>query len=179
MAAQGAGTRIVLLALAGSLALAACSPRDDVRLRSDRRAGAGPDEFAIVPPKPLEMPADLRALPEPTPGGTNRTDPTPLDDAVIALGGRPGAGGGDAALLAAGTRFGVSPTVRADLAAEDAEFRRRNRPRFLERLFGTDVYNRAYARQGVPQYRELDRFRDAGARTPAAPPDPATVPARR
>ncbi|MFN3641307.1 MAG: DUF3035 domain-containing protein [Gemmobacter sp.] len=171
--------RIVLAALAATMALSACGNRDDVRLRSDRRAGAGPDEFAIVPPRPLEIPADLRALPEPTPGGANRTDQTPLDDAVAALGGRPGAGGADAALVAAGTRLGVSPTVREDLAAEDAALRRRNRPRVLERLFGTDVYDRAYQRQAVRQYPELERWRSAGARTPSAPPDPATAPARR
>jgi hypothetical protein len=171
--------RIALGALAAVVALAACAPRDDVRLRSDRRAGAGPDEFAIVPPKPLTIPSDLSTLPEPTPGGANRTDQTPLADAVVALGGRPGAGGGDGALVAAGTRYGVSPTVREDLRAEDAEFRRRNRPRLLERLFGTDVYDRAYARQAVQPYPELERFRAAGARTPSAPPDPATLPRRR
>jgi hypothetical protein len=171
--------RIGLAALAAAMALAACAPTDEVRLRADRRDGTGPDEFAIVPPRPLQIPADLTALPEPTPGGTNRTDPDPLADAVLALGGRPGAGGGgEGALLAAGTRFGVSPTVREDLRAEDAEFRRRNRPRLLERWFGTDVYNRAYARLGLAPYSELERARQAGARTPAAPPDPAMLPDR-
>lgn len=170
-------THLTLAALAAAMALSACG-NGDVRLRSDRRAGAGPDEFAIVPPRPLQMPPDLTALPEPDPGGTNRTDPTPIADAVTALGGRPGAGGGDAALAAAGTRLGVSPTIRADLRAEDDEIRRRNRPRLLERIFGTDVYDRAYERQAVPQYSELERARAAGRRTPSAPPDPAVAPRR-
>jgi hypothetical protein len=172
------GRRIALAVLAAAMALAACAPSGDVRLRSDRRAGTGPDEFAIVPPRPLEMPSDLSALPDPTPGGANRTDRDPLGDAIVALGGRPGAGGGDSALVAAGTRFGVSPTVREDLRAEDTEFRQRNRPRLLERWFGTDVYNRAYARQSIEQFPELDRLRGAGVRTPSAPPDPATIPRR-
>ncbi len=36
----------------------------------------GPDEFAILPTKPLEMPADVAALPPPTPGAANRADPS-------------------------------------------------------------------------------------------------------
>lgn len=176
--------RVNRLGIAGTLIaallLSACGDRgEEPNLRVLRSPGSGPDEFAIVPPKPLEMPEDLAALPEPTPGGSNRTDQTPLDDAVVALGGRPGAGGTDAALVAGTGRFGVSPTVREDLAAEDREIRRRTRPRLLERLVGADVYGRAYDRQEVRSYEELERWRAAGRRTPAAPPDPALFPDTR
>ena len=59
------------------------------QLMNLRSSTAGPDEFSIVPPKALEMPEDLAALPEPTPGGENHTDPRPKDEAVLALGGTP------------------------------------------------------------------------------------------
>ena len=58
------------------------------------RTADGPDEFGIVPPKPLEMPESLSDLPEPTLGGSNRTDRNPEADAVVALGGKPGSAGG-------------------------------------------------------------------------------------
>ena len=159
------------------LALSACGDgRGDPKLRNLQSGGGGPDEFAILPPKPLQLPEDFAALPEPTPGGSNLTDPTPLEDAVAALGGRPGAGGTDGALLAQATRYGVAPRVREDLAAEDFAVRDRNRPRFFERLFGTDVYNKAYTGQTVRQETELERWRATGRRTPASPPDPSIWP---
>ena len=56
------------------------------------------------------------------------------------------------------------------LAAEDVEFRRKNNGRLLERLFGTNVYFRAYRKQALNQQAELERWRAAGAGTPSAPP---------
>jgi hypothetical protein len=180
MRAVRANRSAIVAALIVVMGVSACGNRgEEPNLRVLRSPGSGPDEFAIVPPRPLEMPEDLTALPEPTPGGRNRTDQTPIADAVVALGGRPGAGGGDAALVAGTGRFGVSPTVREDLAAEDREARRRTRPRLLERLFGTDVYNRAYAGEQVRSFDELERWRAAGRRTPAAPPDPRFFPDAR
>lgn len=166
-------------ALGVAVLLAACGDSGEPRLRNLTATKSGPDEFAILPPKPLQIPADIAALPEPTPGGSNLTDPNPLDDAVLALGGRPGAGGGDAALVTAATRHGVSGTVREDLAAEDRALRDRSRPRLLERLLGVDVYNRAYSNQAVSQQDELERFRSVGTRTPASPPDPRIYPPQR
>ena len=155
-----------------ALGLAACGGvRDDPRpLMSLRSPHDGPDEFAILPTKPLEMPKDFAALPEPEPGARNRVDPAPLDDAVIALGGRPGAGGNDAALVAAAGRNGVAGGIREQLAAEDAAFRGRNSPRLLERLFGASAYHRVYGTQTLRPDPELDRWRRANARTPSVPP---------
>ncbi|MDR5652589.1 DUF3035 domain-containing protein [Ruixingdingia sedimenti] len=160
------------------LALSACGGgRGDAPvLRNLRSATGGPDEFAILPPKPLQMPPDFTALPEPTPGGGNLTDRDPMADAMVALGGKPGAGGNDGALVAAASAHGVSPTIREDLAREDYAIRDRNRPKLLERLLGTDVYNKAYSDQTVEQQRELERWRAAGRRTPASPPDPKQWP---
>ena len=164
----------VVLAFAGAalLALAACGSDkapDLMNLRSDSN---GPDEFAILPPKALEMPTSLAELPAPTPGGANLTDPHPQDDAITALGGNPPATSGvsDAGLYNYATRQGVTPGIRATLAAEDLEFRKKNNGRPLERLFNLNVYYKAYAKMSLDQHAELARWRAAGARTPSAPP---------
>ena len=167
---MAAGKGAVLCALAAGLLVSACGDGDGQRLMNLRSPHDGPDEFAILPTKPLEMPKDFAELPPPEPGARNRVDPAPLDDAVIALGGRPGVGGSDAALTSAAGRHGVSGGIREQLAAEDAEIRRRNGPRLLERLFGSSTYHRVYSRQSVESDAELARWRAAGARTPSAPP---------
>lgn len=159
------------LATALMLGLAACGGgADGPQLMNLRSTGNGPDEFAILPPKPLQMPPNLSALPAPTPGGGNITDPTPMADAVVALGGKPGAGVNDTALVAYAARNGVSSGIRQTLAAEDLEYRRKNDGRLLERLFDVNVYYRAYAPMSLDQHAELERWRRAGAGNPSAPP---------
>ena len=81
-----------VLSLAGVtlLALGACgSGNREPHLMNLRSSTNGPDEFSILPPKGLELPPDLAALPEPTPGGGNLTDQHPMDDAIVALGRQP------------------------------------------------------------------------------------------
>lgn len=167
----------VLVSLMVIGTLSACSGSEDPNLLNiSQPRGEGPDEFAVLPTKPLELPENLAALPEPTPGGRNRTDPTPEADAIAALGGNAAVlsrGSSDGALLAHSRRFGVDPNIRAELAASDLEFRRRNDGRLLERLFNVNVYFRAYEEMSLDQYRELERLRRAGIRTSAVPPDPA------
>ncbi len=171
----------VVLALAGAalLALSGCggSGKDPI-LMNVRSETNGPDEFSILPPKALEMPKDLAALPEPTPGGANRTDPQPNADAIVALGGKPntnaGIPAGDGGLYAYATRKGVTAGIRQTLAAEDLEFRRKHNGRLLERLMDVNVYFKAYRRMALDQQAELDRWRRAGARTPSAPPRSAS-----
>lgn len=105
-----------------------------------------PDEFAILPNKPIEMPDDLAKLPEPTPGGANLVDPTPEADAVAALGGNPRLIGretipaSDGGVVTYASRFGVSSDIRQQLKSEDIEYRRSNRGRVLERAFGVNSY---------------------------------------
>ncbi|MGB4908683.1 MAG: DUF3035 domain-containing protein, partial [Tabrizicola sp.] len=79
-----AGYGRAVIAVAAMVTLAACGGKGDPQLMN-LRTGQGPDEFAIVPPKALEMPESLADLPEPTPGGFNRTDQTPEADAAVAL----------------------------------------------------------------------------------------------
>ncbi|MDT8857358.1 DUF3035 domain-containing protein [Paracoccaceae bacterium Fryx2] len=155
------------------IALGACSSGDP-KLMHLRSATQGPDEFGILPPKALELPANMTDLPTPTPGGASRTDPTPFDDAIVALGGKPQAGRGmaaaDGAVVAAASRYGRAADIRSVLAAEDLEYRRRNDGRLLERLFNVNVYFKAYAPMSLDQHAELERWRRAGAGNPSAPP---------
>lgn len=88
-----AGYGRAVIAVAAMVTLAACGG-DRAPQLMNLRSGQGPDEFAIVPPKALEMPQSLSDLPEPTPGGYNRTDQNPEADAAVALGGKPTAAGG-------------------------------------------------------------------------------------
>jgi hypothetical protein len=155
------------------LAVAACSSGTPT-LMNLRNTEAGPDEFSVLPTEPIEVPADIaaRPLPQPTPGGFNRTDPDPEGDAIAALGGnvdRAQRNAGD--IVGYASRFGASADIRGVLAAEDLEFRRRNDGRVLERLFGTNVYYRAYRDMALDRYAELERMRSAGIRTPGAPPE--------
>ncbi len=155
--------------------LAACSVNepDLITATSNTNDGEGPDEFGILPTKPLEAPEDYSLLPTPTPGGRNLVDPTPEADAVAALGGNPAVlsrASTDGGLVRYAGRFGVSPSIRSELAANDLAFRQQNPGRVLERWFNLTTYFDTYAPLSLDKYRELERFRRAGIRTPAAPP---------
>lgn len=166
---------VTAIAAVAVLALmAGCGPKGDPVLMN-LRASEGPDEFAIVPPKALVMPETLTELPPPTPGGENRTDPRPMDDAIAALGGNPQSGAGgvpaaDGALYAHAGRFGVAGGIRGTLASEDLDWRRDNNGRILERLFNVNVYYKAYADMSLDQQAELAYWRQRGLLTPSAPP---------
>jgi len=170
--------KIVLTGLALAL-LAGCGSRSNEvpRLMNIASSQRTPDEFSILPTQPLQAPPDMRSLPTPTPGARNLVDPDPRGDAARALGGRPQVATGtvpaaDGALLARAGRFGTDSSIRETLASEDLEFRQRRRGRPLERLFGTNMYARAYEEQLLDRDAELRRWRAAGARTPSAPPPP-------
>ena len=164
----------MFLAGALSLGVAACGGGEP-DLLTIRNTDRTPDEFSILPTRPLQPPPPGAGLPPPTPGGANRTDPAPRADAIAALGGNAAAGArGDGALIATATRYGARPDIRGQLAAEDLAFRRANDGRLLERLFDVNIYYRAYRSQSLDQYAELERLRGFGVRTVAAPP--ATLP---
>ncbi|RMC35060.1 DUF3035 domain-containing protein [Paracoccus alkanivorans] len=148
------------------------------KLMNLERGQNSPDEFAILPTKPISMPPDLALLPTPTPGSSNITDPTPIADAVGAMGGNPaaltdqGVAASDQAMVAYASRSGNDPAIRTTLAQADQEWRERHKPRPLERLAGTSVYHRAYRDVSLDPQAEQSRWQRAGARTPAAPPAP-------
>ena len=168
----------LLLVLIASLGLSACSvgQERDISMRQLDKPGEGPDEFSILPSRPLEAPADYAALPAPTPGQTNLTDRNPVAEGITALGGKAasltaaGVPASDSALVRHAARNGTSPDIRTTLAAEDEAFRSR-KSRFTKiRLFKTDRYAQAYERQTLEPYNEWYRFRRTGVQTPAAPP---------
>ena len=151
-----------------------CADRGLHDLRSN---SAGPDEFMVLPVKPLTAPRDYDVLPAPTPGGGNLVDPNPRADAVASLGGRPAAlnpGGGipaaDNALVAQASRHGVEQNVRSNLAQEDAKFRKRQGRLSSIKLFRVDRYEQAYRNQKLNPFGNADRFRGAGVATPTSPP---------
>jgi len=143
----------------------------DPELMNVRAMNRTPDEFAILPNKPLEMPKNFAELPTPAPGTPSRTDPTPEADAIVALGGNPARGvRGDQGMINYVSRYGVNPSIRQAVAAEDLEYRRRHDGRLLERWFNVNVYFRAYRPQSLDQYAELERWRRLGVRNVGAPP---------
>jgi hypothetical protein len=161
--------------LGAVLLLSACAP-ETPELMNLRSSTGGPDEFAILPPKSLELPENLAALPPPTPGGSNLTDRDPAGDAILALGGKPSTPGegypaADAGLVAFANRFGTpSSNIRAQLAAEDLEWRRTHQGLLLQRWFNLNVYYQAYLPLALNPYAELQVWRAAGVATPSAPP---------
>jgi hypothetical protein len=168
----------IAVVIAAVLALAACASSNPklLHLRKDQ---PGPDEFLILPTKPLDAPANYSTLPPPTPGGTNLADHVPEEDLAVALGGKasavqPGRGipAADGTLVASAGRYGLQPDIRSQLAAEDLYFRQHHNSRLLERVFGTNTYFRAYRSQSLDQYAELARLRSLGLQTSQVPPKP-------
>ncbi|MBU2962908.1 DUF3035 domain-containing protein [Citreicella sp. C3M06] len=162
--------------MSGVLLLGACSSGErDIRLHRLQANSGKPEEFAIVPNKPLQTPPNFAALPAPVPGGANQADQTPKADAVAALGGNParltadGSPVSEGALISTASRFGRDPQIRAQLAAEDLDFRKR-KSLFSWKIVPTDEYYDAYRSQWLDTYAVLEAFRRAGARTPSAPP---------
>lgn len=166
-------TRLITL-FALCSALVACGQRDYAMRNLDAPTDNGPEEFAVLPVKPLEIPDSLSALPAPTPGGGNRVDPNPKADAIAALGGRvsssSGIPAGDSALVAQSSRYGVPSDIRETLAAEDLAFRKRASRFTRFRLGRVDRYVGAYRRQSLDAHAEVDRFRRLGTYVPSAPP---------
>lgn len=143
------------LCLVALTALVACGQNKE---RVPNRIKTGPDEFSILPAKPLQAPESYSALPAPTPGGANRTDPTPKADAIVALGGRVPTGGVDGGIVSYASRYGVDPEIRAELYEAD-EGRRK----------GRGSYERAYKRLALDPYAEWERLRALGIDVPTAP----------
>ncbi|MEX0370104.1 MAG: DUF3035 domain-containing protein [Tateyamaria sp.] len=165
--------RLIACTMIAVTLLAAC---ENQGLRQITPRGDGPDEFLIVPAKPLEQPESFAALPTPTPGGTNRTDQRPIEESTAALGGRrtsPNAPipGSDGALVNHVSRFGREANIRATLAEADAAFRGRQSRLTQIRIVREDVYNQAYRRQALDPVKTARAFQRAGVPTPNPPPN--------
>lgn len=138
-----------------------------------RGSAVAPDEFLVVPQKPLEMPADLATLPEPDPGATPRVQIDAEANLLAALGGRAQGVSGipaeDAAFVAAArASAGDTANIRAILQAEDAAFRdarARKIARLTEDARAGDIYDRML----LDAFAELARLRALGVKTPSTP----------
>ena len=169
--------RSMILILGVCFGLAACSERgDDITLKRIKDKGAGPNEFTILPTKPLQAPENYASLPAPRPGTTNLVDPRPKEEGVAALGGNPAAMQGttpaaaDSGLVRHANRYGTQPAVRQVVRQEDIETRRRHGRVNLIRIGNADDYTDAYKRQWLEASREERRLRQRGIKTPSAPP---------
>ena len=155
-------------------ALSACANQG---LRQLYAPGDGPDEFIIDSSESLQQPPSYADLPTPTPGSANLTDKLPLQDAVVAMGGRAedanaGIPASDTALVQSASRFGVTQNIRETLAETDEDFRRR-KARFTQiRIVPTDLYDQVYRQEALDPARVASQWRASGARTPAFPPPP-------
>lgn len=164
----------VLTVAVVAMGLAGCASKPpDLMHAKANTPGFGPDEFAIVPNKPLQTPPNPKALPVPTPGSANLADADPTGDAIAALGGKVSAERSvprKSALMVAVTRFGTDPAIRSELAAEDLAFRKKHRGMLLERLFRSNTYFKAYGREILDPYAELKLLAQSGVAVPDAPP---------
>lgn len=155
-----------------AIVLTACGNKP---LHDIRPLGNGPDEFGILPSKPLTAPQDYAFLPPPTPGGENLTDRNPTSEAIVALGGREASQStqipsSDAALVTASSRYGVESGVRESLAEEDEAFRKRQGRLTAIKLFPVDRYEQVYRKQKLEPFSQADAFRKSGVVTPSSPP---------
>lgn len=158
------------------LLLGACAERDISMRVLEQGGDDGPEEFAVLPVKPLETPTNFSELPPPTPGASNRTDPTPKADAIAALGGNParvntgGVPASDSGLVRHTARYGVPGNIRETLAEEDLAFRKRMSLFGRIRVIKVDRYSQSYRRFRLDPYAEANRFRRAGVPVPSYPP---------
>ncbi len=162
----------VLLILA-AVGLSACEETADDRDLLTRVMSAntqGPEEFVVVPNKPLTLPEDLASLPLPQPGITSRSEQNPRADAIAALGGRQQRAGTDRGLLAALGVTQVDPNIRTTLAREAREFRENNPGLILDRMMGRMTDPVIYRGQLLDPAAEVERLRAAGVRVPQMAP---------
>lgn len=137
-----------------------------------RAAGVGtkPDEFLVLPTKPLEMPQDLAALPPPTPGASNRVDFHPHAEAVASLTGRAGPAGVTSAPALVARAGPADPNIRADLAAADVVYRQNNRGQLIPRLILRDDEKLIYEGLTLNAGAAFEQLRAQGVGVPPAPP---------
>ena len=147
-AGRAAGA-IGAIALVFTLGGCGFNVREDLGLISK-----GPDEFAVVKKKPLQMPSDTASLPEPRPGAASLVDPRPTEDAQAALTGKRTAISSSAepsraenALLSAARVDQADPAIRKKLAEED----RSGEARLLDGFLG----------KGDPDTDPLDAEKEA------------------
>ncbi|MEI4195655.1 DUF3035 domain-containing protein [Roseovarius sp. E0-M6] len=167
---------IFIMLTAVAVTLTACGNRNgDVKLTRFQNSGEGPDEFTILPTKPLQSPDSYNNLPAPNPGGVNLVDQNPEAEGIEALGGNAavlsrGVSANETGLINHVRREGVTPGIRQTLAKEDREVRRKHGRVNILRIGPVDDYTTAYKRQWLDADAERQRLQRRGIATPSAPP---------
>lgn len=167
-ARRRAGRALLLLGTA-ALLLGGCQNHNLAGTLRSSGVGGTPDEFLVLPTRPLEMPSDLAALPVPAPGTANLVDYEPRAEAVAGLSGKPTLATADGSGLVARSGPGA-PNIRGQLATEDVRYRADNPGLLLERAFARDKNALIYRRMTLAQAQEYERIRAAGIGVPAVPP---------
>ena len=166
--------RVVMMAMV-LVAVTACSGKDKPLTRI-KQTGNGPDEFAILPSKPLQAPESYTNLPAPEPGTANRTDVNALAEGIVALGGNPAAlasttiAPSEAALVNQTRRYGVEADIRTVVAIEDAKVRRKRGRVNILGIGPDDDYTLAYKKEWLNSQAAREQLRAQGVGTPSAPP---------
>ncbi|MEM8788787.1 MAG: DUF3035 domain-containing protein [Pseudomonadota bacterium] len=170
--------RPLIAAACAALVLAGCADSQDRNIIQRVTDGTvtAPEEFAVVPNNPLELPEDFASLPPPVAGAPNRGEIDPRSRAMAALSSsgtvRSTRSAADRALLAAVGAANNDPQIRARLEAEDRLYRQGNRGFLLDRMFGQQSESDIYRRKLLNQKAEMERMMAAGVRVPQSPPDP-------
>lgn len=173
MTARGAFLKSALAA-ALAVAVAGCSTgtRESLGL-----SAPPPDPFLTVKRTPLELPADMQALPEPRLGAPSPRDPDAraLAQQALAASAQPAGAGGAATAGGAGERA----LVAAAAAGEDdgqvretivAEARPPERRFGLDSIFGFEIeQDPQAAAERLDPVAESDRLREQGAVAPVPP----------
>jgi hypothetical protein len=155
------------------LAVSGCSEGGLAGALRSSGATSTPDEFLVLPTRPLEIPDDLASLPPPTPGAPNRVEYQPETLAVTGLTGQQGTArtASGAALLARAGAASNDPLIRTRLAQEDAEYRASHGGRLLERLFARDQDALVYRDMTLDAAAAYEQMRARGVQLSAPPPD--------
>lgn len=135
-----------------------------------------PDEFLVVARSPLELPADLSALPTPQPGAPSRVEPDPQGQAQAALlGGEVAVATaapteGESALLAAAGAGPQNAEIREQIVAERPVPQRRFG---LDYFFGRRIVQDPEAEDArLSPEEEAERLQREGLPAPAVPAAP-------
>lgn len=153
--------------------LAGCANEEPpVTLQEASLKNGAPDEFLVLPQRPLVLPEDLEALPEPDPAAGTLVEIDPFVEARRAAGGNGGGTGAtaaDGAILAAARTVGRNPNIRQELAEEtDAKLRRgRGLLGFFDRFRLAPRKQTVFNDQKLDAIGELKKRQAQGVKTPS------------
>lgn len=164
----------LILAIGASLSACNRNSGNGRPLLNLRQSAIAPDEFLVVPQKPLETPASLAVLPTPDPGAKARVMIDFESNLLEALGGRPMSDGAipasDGAFVkAARAGSGTTDGIRDLLRAEDQAFRD-DRAGRIERFAKKRKAVMIYDPMLLDPVAEAARMQALGVKIPAVPP---------